>query len=270
MSRATPFETLSLSIDGAVATIALDRPGRRNAMTVQMVHEFDAVVRQVVDRADIAVIVLTGRGGDFCVGADIAGAGSDGDMSHAALGPLFQAVTRLHEASQVSIAAIDGGCAGAGLSLAAACDFRFASDRAVFSTAFLNVATAGDFGAVWSLARIVGPVRAREMMFFSEKFGAAEALKVDLVSRLFTAADLGPETQHLAARLAAASPLALKTLKANFLSAERLSMAEFVEVEGARHVHVVAGDDVREAFAAFREKRPAVFRRPADDGELPS
>jgi len=164
---------------------------------------------------------------------------------------LYHTSTLLHEMPKVTIAAIDGGCAGAGLGWAGACDFRFASDRAVFSTAFLKVGVAGDLGTAWSLVQAVGPARARELMFFPEKFGAAEAERIGLVTRVFPAAQLHAETERMARELTGRSSLALEMMKRNFLSAERMDIADYIDIEGARHSHVVVSEGAAEGFRAF-------------------
>jgi 2-(1,2-epoxy-1,2-dihydrophenyl)acetyl-CoA isomerase len=156
---------------------------------------------------------------------------------------------------QLTISAINGPCGGGGLGWASACDFRFAADTATFSTAFLNVASAGDMGGPWTLPRIVGAARARELYFLPEKFGAAEALQWGLVSRVFPADRLRTEVGAIAARLAAASPHALRTMKQNFLDAERLEFGAYIGLETERHTRVMAHADAKEAFKAFVEKR---------------
>jgi 2-(1,2-epoxy-1,2-dihydrophenyl)acetyl-CoA isomerase len=156
---------------------------------------------------------------------------------------------------QVTIAAIDGGCAGAALGWACACDFRFASDRAKFATAFLKVGVSGDMGLVWSLPRLVGAARAREMLLFPEKISADEALALGLVTRTFEAGDLHEQVLTLAETLAGHDPFPLRMMKANILSAERMDIEEYIEVESARHLHVAASPSMRAGIDAFVKGR---------------
>jgi 2-(1,2-epoxy-1,2-dihydrophenyl)acetyl-CoA isomerase len=164
-------ETVLVERDGPLAIVTLNRPERRNGVTVEMCG---AIYRaaQAVAASDARVVILRGAGTDFCVGADIAGGGdaardgAGGPPTLEALGLIHHAATLLHTMPQVTIAAIDGGCAGAGMGYAAACDFRFAAPEARFSTAFLNVGVSGDMGLAWSLNRILGGARARELLFF--------------------------------------------------------------------------------------------------------
>jgi 2-(1,2-epoxy-1,2-dihydrophenyl)acetyl-CoA isomerase len=156
---------------------------------------------------------------------------------------------------QVTIAAIDGGCAGAAMGWACACDFRFASDRAKFATGFLKVGVSGDMGLVWSLVRLVGAGRARELLLFPEKLTAQDALDFGIVTRLFPADTLHDEVLELADELTAYHPFALRMIKANLLSAERLDFDEYIEVESARHLHTAASPSMREGIEAFARGR---------------
>jgi Enoyl-CoA hydratase/isomerase len=165
----------------ALAIVTLNRPERRNGLTLGMTVElYDAL--QEIAASDARVVVLRGAGNDFCVGADMQGAGADEDTPRPSgfddQGPIYNASLLLHTMPQVTIAAIDGGCAGAGMGWAAACDLRWGTPEARLSTAFLAVAASGDMGLIWSLSRIVGGARAREMLFFPEKLTGEQALEL--------------------------------------------------------------------------------------------
>jgi 2-(1,2-epoxy-1,2-dihydrophenyl)acetyl-CoA isomerase len=166
----------------------------------------------------------------------------------------------LHEAQVVTVAAIRGACAGAGLGFAAACDLRIADATARFNTAFLDVGLSGDMGGPWLLPRILGAARARELYFLPGKFDAAHALAIGLISRLIEPEAFEAELATLIDRLAAAAPLALKTMKANFVEAERLGFSDYIALETQRHTGLGASEDSREAFTAFVEKRRPVFQ----------
>lgn len=238
---------------GAIALVTINRPARRNAITVDLCHEFYGVIQEVA-ASDARVVVLRGAGTDFCVGADItADASGEGPPTPERLGQVHQAATVLHTMPQVTIAAVDGGCAGAGLGWATACDFRFATPEARFNTAFLQVGVSSDMGPPWFLTRIVGGARAREMMLFPGKLTGEEALKLDLVTRLFPRASLHDDVLALAEELAARDPLALRMAKANLLSAEDLAVAEFITLETARQLETVNRPDLTARMAeAFR------------------
>lgn len=235
---------------GAVVVVTLSRPGRRNSVTAEMCQELHGALLPVAS-SDARVVVLRGAGDDFSVGADLTGGGSSDTPSLERLGAVYHASTLLHTMPQVTIAAIDGGCAGAAMGWACACDFRFASARARFATGFLKVGVSGDMGLVWSLPRLVGAARARELLFFPDKVIAEEALAWGLVTRLFPPETLHDEVMALAEELAGRHPFPLRMMKANVLSAERMDIGEYIEVESARHLHVTASPSLREGTEAF-------------------
>ena len=242
-----------------VAIVTLNRPERRNGVTAEMCEAIYDAVREVA-ASDARVLVLRGAGHDFCVGADIAVSADDANPAPKTLedlGLIHHAATLLHTMPQVTIAAIDGGCAGAGMGYAAACDFRFATPEARFSTAFLNVGVSGDMGLAWSLMRIVGGARAREMLFFPAKLDGAAALDLGLVTRLFARDVFHDEVLALAAQLEARDPFALRMMKANCISAERVDIAEFVDIETSRNLHCTMRPDfgARMAASHLRLKR---------------
>jgi len=223
------------------AIVTLNRPGRRNAVDIELCERLHERLREVA-ASDARVVVLRGSGNDFCVGADLKGsADAGGEPNFDRLEPVYHAATLLHEMPQITIAAVDGGCAGAGMGWACACDFRFASQEAMFSTAFLNVGVSGDMGLAWTLTRIVGAARARELLFFPEKFGSEAAKDIGLVTRTFPRGALHEETLALALALAARNPLALRLHKANLVSAEKLHFRDYVDIESARHLHSTTG-----------------------------
>jgi 2-(1,2-epoxy-1,2-dihydrophenyl)acetyl-CoA isomerase len=235
----------------AIAILTLNRPERRNGITVDMCRAFYRAVQDVA-ASDARVVVLRGAGNDFCVGADIVPGGDSKKTTPPTLGDLghiHHAATVLHTMPQVTIAAIDGGCAGAGLGWATACDFRFASAEARFNTAFLSVGVSSDMGPPWFLTRIVGGARAREMLFFPAKLTGEQALEVGLVTRLFPRPALHHEVLALAEQLCARDPFALRMMKANVLSAEELAIREFIEVETARQIHTTNRPDLAERMA---------------------
>lgn len=240
-----------------IAIVTINRPSRRNGMTVSMCQEMLAALNSIAVSA-ARVVVLRGAASDFCVGADMDSAPlpRNGHSLLEVMGASFHSATALHAMPQVTIAAIDGGCAGAGLGWACACDFRFASTRAKFSTAFLRVAASGDMGLAWSLARIVGGARAREMLFFPEKFGAEQALTWGLVTRVFEPESLFDASLQAARELAASQPFALRMMKANMLSAETLPFDAFVDIETARQLSIADAGAISQGFASFRAHKP--------------
>jgi 2-(1,2-epoxy-1,2-dihydrophenyl)acetyl-CoA isomerase len=244
------WETLRLEVDGAAARVVLSRPRRHNSITPQMVRELWLALREVSAMDTVQVLVLTGDGLMFCPGADVDAMGAaDGteDLDPAS----YHVATMLHEMPQVTVAAVNGSCAGAGLAWACACDLRIASARAVFRTAFLDVAVAGDMAMAWTLPRLIGAARARELFFLPDRLGASEALAVGLVSSVVDDDEFRGHEQRLTQRIAGADPKALRTMKANFIAAEALPLREYVELESRRHRDLVSSPAVAAAFRAW-------------------
>lgn len=238
------------SLTDGVATVVLNRPERRNGVTVGLCIALHEALLAIAE-SDARVVVLRGAGDDFCVGADLAGGGEGvGDFDPERLRAAYHASTLLHTMPQVTIAAIDGGCAGAGMGWAMACDLRLASDRSRFNTAFLSVGVPGDMGLVWSLNQVIGGARARELLFFPGRIMADRALELGLVSRLVPAEVLQDEALNIARELAARDPLALRLMKANTVSAETLPIADYIEVETERHIEATSRGDMSARLAA--------------------
>lgn len=256
----TRHETVVYEKSGAIATLTMSRPERMNAMTNRMLTEACEALAAAAEDREVRVVVLTGAGRSFCPGADLQMVAA-GEAPPERLGVEdFRVPVLLHEMPAVTIAAVNGACAGAGLGWAAACDLRFAAASARFNVAFLDVGVAGDMGGPWTLARIVGAARARDLSFLPGKFDAQEALRIGFVSRVFADERFRDEVAAIANRLAEAAPIALRTLKRNFLDAEKMPLAEYVRVETERHLPMFRTHDTQEAFAARVEKRKPRFR----------
>jgi 2-(1,2-epoxy-1,2-dihydrophenyl)acetyl-CoA isomerase len=255
----TAYETITYTKDGPVATLTLNRPDRMNAMTNRMVLETGRALVQAAEDPELRVLVLTGAGRSFCPGADLQGVAS-GSINEERLRPEdFRVPVQLHNLPAVTVAAVNGACAGAGLGWALACDLRVAARSAKFNTAFLDVGVAGDMGGPWSLGHLVGRAKARELYFLPEKFDADEALRIGMVNRVADDDRFQDEVNLVVDRLRSAAPIALRTMKANFLDAERMDLAAFVGVETERHTRMFTTEDTREAFAAKVEKRAPRF-----------
>ena len=258
----TPYETLIIERAGPVATVKLNRPDKRNSIGGPMMVELHAVLNDIATDQTTRVLVLRGEGADFCPGADVKHyGGADARPASSAWSSLrtFDVAVLLHEMPAVTIAAISGACAGAGFGWACACDLRVASQTARFNSAFLDVGVAGDMGGPWTLPRILGAAKARELYMLTGRFDAAEAHRIGLVSRLFAADAFEDGVDEIATKLVNTAPIALRSMKANFLDAERLPLRDFIDLETARHIASGRSEDSREAFRAFVEKRTPVF-----------
>jgi len=257
------YETLLVERHGPAAVVKFNRPDKRNSIGGPMMVELYAALSEIAADASVRVLILRGEGADFCPGADVKHyGGADAAPARPTWSGVreFNVTVMLHEMPAVTIAAISGACAGAGFGWACACDLRIASATARFNTAFLDVGVGGDMGGPWTLPRIVGAAKARELYFLPGKFDAAEALRIGLVSRVSPAADFEADVTTLMDRLARAAPLALATMKANFLAAEKMGFADYIVLESEKHVRLFQSEDTAEAFKAFVEKRTPVFK----------
>ena len=261
-------ELVLYEVNGPVATVTLNRPDSMNTMNPQLLREALLTLERVAGDEAVRVVILTGSGRAFCAGGDLANmamAGADG-TSHAVesmiddLRHAMRTSQLLHEMPKVTIAAINGACAGAGLSWACATDLRYCAESARFNTAFMTAGLSGDFGGTWTLPRIVGPAKARELYLMAEKFSAAEAERMGLVSRCLPDGELMPEVLRVADRIAGFAPLTLRSIKANLNDSERVTFTEMLDLEADRHIRCGLTEDAREAAAAFLEKRQPQFQ----------
>jgi 2-(1,2-epoxy-1,2-dihydrophenyl)acetyl-CoA isomerase len=254
------------AVDDGVLTLAMNRPDRLNALTGEMLQGLhDSITRAAADPA-VGVIVLTGAGRGFCAGGDVKAMAERSERADTyddrvqGLRRRMDAARLLHETAKPTIAMLRGPVAGAGLSLALACDMRIASDTAKLTTAFAKVALSGDFGGSWFLTRLVGPSKARELYFTSPVLTAPEALALGLVNRVVADAELEAETRRLASSLARGPRVTLGYIKQNMNLAEDAGLGEVMDAEALRHTRCAQTEDHREAAAAFVEKRVPVFK----------
>ncbi len=253
------YETIRCETAGNLATVTLNRPDNLNGITNTMMRELYECLNAVAQDAEVRVVLFTGAGRGFCPGVDLK-ASTSGAKQEPNRREYFHITTLLHEMPKVTIAAVNGACAGAGFGWACACDLRYASERAVFNSAFLGVAISGDMAGPWLLPRIVGATKARELFFMSQKFGADEAERIGLVLKTFPEAEFRAEVQAIAERLAKSAPLAIGEMKKNFVNAETMPLKDYIELETERHTRTGASEDSREAFRAFVEKREPQFQ----------
>lgn len=258
------YETILVEKSGPVATVSLNRPAQRNSINLKMMAELYEALSGIAQDREARILLFRGKGADFCPGADVKHYGGDGFSE--SVRPSWSSVENykitvlLHEMPQVTIAAIAGGCAGAGFGWASACDLRIASETARFNTAFLDVGVAGDMGLPWFLPRLLGAAKARELCFMPGKWDAHEAQRIGFVSKVSPADSFEADVAALVARLERAAPVALKTLKGNFIAAERMSLSDHITFEAERHERVFLTEDTKEAFRAFVQKRPPAFQ----------
>lgn len=234
-------DTVRFEVSGPVATITLNRPDRLNAMTEELIGGVLVCLEQASADDAIRAVVLTGAGRGFCAGGDLGAMGEFAEprteeASRAELRRLHRTTELLHEMPKVTIAAVNGPCAGAGLSWACACDLRIAAESAVFRTAFLSAGLTGDFGGTWSLTRLVGAGRARHLFFLNEKLSAASAAAIGLVGEVVADGALMGRVADLASGLAQAPPHVVAGIKQNLNDAQELSLHAMLNTEADRQV----------------------------------
>lgn len=265
---------LLVELREGVLYLTLNRPDRLNAMSEQMLAGlFEQLRRAETDNA-VGAVVLTGAGRGFCAGGDVRRMRERDEASQNApaedhsggiearvsgLVHSGQISLMLHEIPKVTIAAVNGPAAGAGLSIALACDIRIASDAARFGTAFARVGFSGDFDGSYFLTQLVGPSKARELYFSAEVLGADEALKIGMVNRVAPAASFMEEVHAYAKRIAEGPRIAYSYIKANINLAMRADARAVLEREAFGQALTGLTEDHREAVKAFLEKRQPKF-----------
>ena len=257
-------DSVQFEVTDAVATITLNRPAARNALTTDMkIALLDALARAGSDPA-IRSVILTGAGRAFCAGQDLrehaellAGGGSPLETVRQHYNPI---VTSIATMPKPVIAAIDGVAAGAGAALAFACDFRIATRRASLMMAFARVGLSADSGASWTLQRLVGLARAAELLMLAEPVTAEQALAMGLLTRLVDDDALAQQARDLAGRLAAGPTQAYGAIKESLLFAAGHGLAAALENEAELQVRLGDTDDHKAATTAFVRKDKPVFR----------
>src|SRR5436309_13128607 len=247
------------SRDGAVLTITLNRPEVLNALDAAA----HAALAEALERArepEIRAVVLTGAGRGFCVGQDLqefrAGAS---DVAERLRDRFNRHALAIRSLEKPVLAVVNGPAAGAGLSLALACDVRIASDEASFVPAFIGIGLVPDAGGTWFARRLLGASRAFEWFTTGRRLTAAEALQWGLVSEVVTAAELGRRAAEVAELFAAMPTRAVWETKRLFDAAETATLAEQLESEAWTQAELVRTSDFSEGVAAFLEKRDAAF-----------
>jgi 2-(1,2-epoxy-1,2-dihydrophenyl)acetyl-CoA isomerase len=247
----------------AVATITLDRPDAMNSLTVEVKQALlDALRRAAGDRG-VRAVLLTGSGRAFCAGQDLrehaanleAGRGLAGTVREH-YNPIVELIATM---PKPVVAAVNGVAAGAGASLAFACDLRVASDRAKFALAFAGIGLAPDSGASWTLQRLVGAGRAAELMLLGEPLDATRALELGLVTRVVPAGDVLKAAHELAVRLASGPTLAYAATKRTLAYAATHALPDALAMEADMQDSCAATSDHLNATRAFLAKEMPTF-----------
>ena len=258
-------EQVRYDVQDHVATITLDRPDAMNSLDLATKEALLAAIQRAAGNDDVRAVVLTGSGRAFCVGQDLrehieniaskpledVWATVDAHYSPIALG--------LATMAKPVIAAVNGVAAGAGLSIAMACDLRIAADTAGFNTAFTGVALSCDTGSSWTLPRLVGRAKALDLLYFPRTVTAAESLELGLATTVVPAGDLVAEVQALTKRLAAGPTAAFGAIRRSVGFSQGHDLPASLEFEAEMMALTGASEDHRNAVDSFIAKQKPVF-----------
>jgi 2-(1,2-epoxy-1,2-dihydrophenyl)acetyl-CoA isomerase len=271
-SRAVDTGTTDLiaALQDGVLTLTLNRPQARNAMSRAMNEALQQQLAQAELDPAVKCIVLTGAGNAFCAGGDVKGMAAAGDGTVGAM-TIDQAIHRqrvnqrgtagkLFKMPKPTLAALPGAAAGAGLSLALACDLRVMASTAIITTAFARVGFSGDYGGTYFLTQLVGAAKARELYLLSDRVSAEEALRLGIVNWVCEPDALAAKTREIALRLANGPTVAYRYMKENLNRALGGDVDDCLDLEATHHIHCGQTEDHREAARAFVEKREPVFK----------
>ncbi|MET7772614.1 enoyl-CoA hydratase-related protein [Nocardia sp. NPDC005366] len=246
---------------GSVRTLTLNRPHRKNAITMAMWSALRDTLHDATYGGGVRALVLTGAGDAFCSGADISDASGMAEFPDPSrqMRAINEVVQRLHDLQVPTIAKVRGVAAGAGWNLALGCDLVVATPQARFCQIFSRRALSLDCGGSWLLPKLVGLQQAKRLALLADMIGAEEAHSLGLVTWIRSEADIDEFVDDLAGRLAAGPPTALAQTKALLNDGTDHTMREALANEARAQTINLSGRDVLEAFAAFSEKRDPVF-----------
>ncbi|MGC2202141.1 MAG: enoyl-CoA hydratase [Stellaceae bacterium] len=252
------------SLEDGVAWLTLNRPDRLNAFSPGMLEALGEALQRLGNDAGVGAIVVTGAGRGFCAGGDVktmeSRAAQGFEERVEGLRRMHQLPMLLRTMPKVVIAMVNGPAVGAGFGLALACDLRIAGRSARFGTGFAGVGYSGDFGGSWTLTRLVGTAKARELYFLGEIIGSDAAVSLGLVNRVVEDEALHRETLSLARRIADGPRVSYGYMKRNLFAAETEPLAAVLEMEAVHQARTAMTEDHVEASRAFVEKRRPVFK----------
>jgi 2-(1,2-epoxy-1,2-dihydrophenyl)acetyl-CoA isomerase len=249
------------SAEEGVVTLTFNRPDRLNALSTPIMEGLLEALPRLAGDPVVGAIVLTGAGRAFCAGGDVKSMAEGTNQR-----PFNEAVAHLRGRMEVSRLlheipkpTLNGVAAGAGLSLALACDLRIAARSARLITAFANIGFSGDFGGSYFLSKLVGTGKARELYYTAEPIEAEQALALGIVNRVVADDELAEATSTLARKLAQGPRIALALMKQHLNAAESSTLAALLDLEATHQIETGRTQDHKEAARAFVEKRPPVF-----------
>jgi 2-(1,2-epoxy-1,2-dihydrophenyl)acetyl-CoA isomerase len=258
-------DSVLYNVDGAVATVTINRPAARNALTAEAKVDLLAALEAASADPEVRAVVLTGAGGAFCAGQDLrehadllgAGAAMALDTVRTHYNPIIEAIALM---PKPVVAALPGVAAGAGAGLAFACDFRIAAQRATLLLAFARVGLGADSGTSWTLQRLVGPAKATELLMLAEPVDATTALALGLLTSVVPDEQLPNAAAGLAARLAAGPTQAYAAIKEGLLFAAAHGLSDALEMEAQLQTRLGETTDHQAATQAFVARQEPTYR----------
>lgn len=256
------YNTIQFEIANGIATLTLNRPERFNAFNEEMSREVIDAIKQTAKNDEARVLVITGAGKAFCSGQDLkdADAAKGRSLSDSVVRRYNPMILGLREMPKPVIAKVNGVAAGAGASLAFACDYILAAQSVVFVEAFVNIGLVLDSGASYFLPHSLGYNKAFELATLGDKFSAEQAFQWGLVNKLVADEDLTAATQEIATRYASGATKAIGLIKKMLNKASVSSLAEMLQLEAWNQEIAGRSEDYKEGVAAFIEKRKASFK----------
>ncbi|MGE0415690.1 MAG: enoyl-CoA hydratase [Acetobacteraceae bacterium] len=255
---------LQETIEDGVAILTLNRPEALNALSMDIRHGLIDALNRYAEDDSVGCIVITGAGRAFCSGGDVKGMGERAARGFEARARGIQFSNSIPMAMRkhpkVIIGMINGVAAGAGMSMALAADLRIAGQSARFTTAFLKIGLSGDWGGSWTLTRLVGTAKARELYFLPDMVSATEAHDLGIVNRVVPDEELRAATMEVARRIAGMPQIAVAATKRTLFAAETESFDTVLDMEAFNQARCSQTEDHREAVQAFKEKRRPVFK----------
>ena len=252
-------------LESGLLTVTMNRPDRRNALNPDMTRGLVEAARRAAEDHEVRAVLLKGAGGTFCVGGDVKSMAEgraplpfESKMANLRRGMEVSRI--LHQMPKPVVAQLDGAAAGAGLSIALACDLRIASGSVKITTAFAKVGLSGDYGGTYFLTHLLGSAKARELYLMSPVLSAQEAHTLGMVTRVVPDAEIDAAAHELALSLAQGPSVTLGYIKRNINNAEHLSLEACFDAEAIHHSRSGETADHKEAAKAFVEKRKPVFQ----------
>ncbi|KAB2337697.1 2-(1,2-epoxy-1,2-dihydrophenyl)acetyl-CoA isomerase [Cytobacillus depressus] len=254
------FETVKYEIRNQVAWITLNRPNKLNAFTEQLNLELKEAIKNASKDLDVRCLVITGEGRSFCSGQDLEDIPQDLDYGEVLRSRYNPMVMELHKCEKPVIAAVNGVAAGAGMSLALACDFRLLSEKASFVEAFIHIGLVPDAGNLYYLPRLIGHAKALELAVLGEKITAKDAERFGLVTKVIPLEEWTEQVTAFAERLASMPTAAIGLIKKNLKSSWVSTLEEGLEKDAQAQRLAGLTADHKEGVKAFMEKRKPVFQ----------